>query len=73
VSKQVTLLIPYRGKTREIPYIITDVYGTNMQMTAKLRAKRYPCAIPRMETFELRLNNEFPNQELIKKIKSTIK
>lgn len=70
VSKTVTLLIPYRGKMREVDYLVTDFYGTQFQMTATLKSKKYPCEIPHLNTIEMRLNNEFPNKSLIKKIKT---
>ena len=68
VSKRLTLVVPYRGKTREIQYMITGVFGTEMQMTAAMRSIKYPCEIPKMHTIEIRLKNEFPSQKLIKEI-----
>lgn len=69
VSKRLTLLVPYRGKTREIQYMITGVFGTEMQMTAALKSIKYPCEIPKMQMIEIRLNNEYPTQKLLKEIK----
>jgi hypothetical protein len=68
VSKRLTLVVPYRGKTREIQYMITGVFGTEMQMTAALKSIKYPCEIPKMQMIEIRLNNEFPTKKLIKEI-----
>lgn len=68
LSKQVTLILPYRGKTREINYLVVGVFGTQFQMTAKLKSKKFPCEIPHLENIEMRLNNEFPTKLLIKKI-----
>ena len=70
ISKKVTLIIPYRGKTREVAYCVTDIFGTAMQMTAKLKSIKYPCEIPNLSTVEIRLNNEFPTKSLLKKIKT---
>jgi hypothetical protein len=68
VSKKVTLLIPYRGKTREVPYLITGMFGTEFQVTAKLKSIKCPCEVPKLGNIELRLNNEFPTKTLLKQI-----
>ena len=68
VSKRLTLVVPYRGKTREIQYMITGIFGTEIQMTAALKSIKYPCEIPKMQMIEIRLNNEFPTKKLINEI-----
>jgi hypothetical protein len=65
VTKRLTLAIPYRGKVRKIQYLITNISGTEMQITAKLKSTKYPCEIPKMHTIEIVLENEFPNEELL--------
>ena len=68
ISKKVILLIPYRNKTRRIVYIITDISGTDFQMTATLRAVKYPCEIPNLGRIEMQLNNEFPTKQMCDKL-----
>lgn len=69
VSKKVTISLPYRGKTRSIVYTITSVSGTEYSLDFGLRAIRYPCEIPRMESISINLKNEFPTKEQLKALK----
>lgn len=70
ISKTVTLLVPYRGKTRRISYMVTGYFGTEFRLEFNLKSKRYPCQIPYLQNISMELNNEFPTKAQLKKIKN---
>jgi hypothetical protein len=69
VSKSLTLNVPYRGKIREISYMVTTISGTEFHIKAELRAKKYPCVIPNLQRITMELKNEFPTKAQLKSFK----
>lgn len=69
ISKEITLLVPFRRKTRRINYIVTGVFGTEMRIVLKLKSKSYPCQVPNLASIEMELKNEFPTKRQVAQMK----
>lgn len=70
ITKKVTIVLPYRGKTREMQYVVIGYVGNQMKMSFYLKSIRYPCPIPKFENISIELENEFPIKSLLKKLKN---
>lgn len=73
VGKSLTLLIPYRKKTRRVSYMVTGTFGTQFEMGLQLKSKKHPCEIPHLQLIEMELKNEFPTKKQMEIIRRRIK